>query len=237
MDGAAGSGDAFRALARGEGATFFMAMMAASGVLLSALSGQDDVVLGSPVANRQRPELEKLIGFFVNTMVLRVRLAGDPTFRELLHRCRQTAISCLAHQDMPFDRLVEIINPKRVPGRNPLFQVNFRMQGVAPAPPQLVGLTVTRMLTETGNSRFDLALGLVDQPDAVRGYIEYGFSLFRRTTIDAWQGAFVDLIAAAVRDPDAPVSQLQQQVLADVARRKAEAAAIAAPSARGIRRR
>jgi non-ribosomal peptide synthetase component F len=195
------------------------------------------VVLGSPVANRQRPELEGLIGFFVNTVVLRVRLHGDPTFRELLRRCRKTTISCLAHQDMPLDRLVELINPVRVAGRNPLFQVNFRMQGIAPPPPQLAGLRVTRMTTETGASRFELAFGLVDQPDAVRGYLEYSFSLFRRATIEAWQGAFVDLLVRVVDEPDIRISQLAPRVLADIERRRESLATTNAPSGRGIRRR
>jgi hypothetical protein len=238
MGGAPGSGDALRTLARSEGATFFMAMLAAGGAFLSALTGQEDVVLGSPVANRPRPELEGLIGFFVNTLILRVRLHDDPTFRELLRRCRQTAIACLAHQEMPLDRLVELVNPVRAQGRNPLFQVNFRMQGPAPNPPQLDGLSVTRMSTPTGASRFELAFGLVDEPGAVSGYLEYSHNLFRRSTVEAWQAAFLDLIAHVTADPDLRMSELAPAVLGDVTRHRDTAAAAAAAAARpGIRSR
>lgn len=236
MDGPPGSGDAIRLLGRAEGATFFMAMLAASGALLFCLTEQEDIVLGSPVANRQRPELEGLIGFFVNTVVLRVRLGGDPSFRELLRRCRQTAISCLAHQDMPFDRLVEIINPRRISGRNPLFQVNYRMQGIAPPPPQLTGLKVSRMLTETGTARFNLALGVVDQPDALRGYIEYSSSLFRPSTPTIWQAELVNIVVWAAQDPEIKMSVLRRRVLADLERARAAVAARSAQSRRPIRR-
>jgi hypothetical protein len=237
LDRPNGSVDAMRALARSEGATFFMAMMATSGAFLSSLTGQDDILLGSPVANRQRPELEALIGFFVNTLVLRVRLDGDPTFRELLRRCRQVAIACFAHQDMPFDRLVELVNPRRVPGRNPLFQVNYRMQGAAPPPPQLDGLTVTRMITDTKTARFELALGFVDQAGPLRGYVEYSRALFRHGTVDALQASIVELIDLVLRDPDVRMSQLRPFVRAAVDRRLDAAATAAPPSARGIRRR
>ena len=237
MDGEPGSGDAFRALARGERTTYFMAMMAATGALLSSLSGQEDVVLGSPVANRQQPELEGLIGFFVNTLILRVRLEGDLTFRELLGRCRTTALACLAHQDTPLDRVVEVVNPRRVPGRNPLFQVNFRMQGKAPPPPQLTGLVVTRMLTDTGSARFDLAVGVNDEPGALRGYIEYTSSLFRATTAQALQATFVDLVAWVTAEPDVRLSVLRPRVQEAFATHKQTREAAAAPAARSIRRR
>lgn len=237
MDGVPASGDALRALARAERATFFMATMAATGTLLSSVCGPDDVVLGSPVANRQQPELEGLIGFFVNTVILRVRLEGDPTFRELLARCRTAALGSLAHQDTPLDRVVELVNPRRASGVNPLFQVNLRMQGIAPPPPQLAGLTVTRMLTETGSARFDLALGLVDQPDAIRGYVEYASSLFRRTTADALQATFLELVDLVVADPDAPLSTVRSRVRDSFAERRVALVTAHAPRARSIRRR
>lgn len=229
--------DDVRALARAEGATFFMAMMAVTGTFLSGLTGQEDILLGSPVANRQRPELEGLIGFFVNTLVLRVRLDGDPTFRELLRRCRQTAIGCFAHQDMPFDRLVELVNPRRIPGRNPIFQVNYRMQGPPPPSPRLTGVTVTRMSTSAQVARFELALGFVDQPGPFWGYVEYSRGLFRRSTANAWQAAVAELVDHIVRDPDQRVSQLRPLVRAAVDRRRAEAAESSAPRSPGIRRR
>jgi hypothetical protein len=231
------SADAVRELARAEGATFFMAMMAVSGAFLSALTGQDDILLGSPVANRQRPELERLIGFFVNTVVFRVRLHGDPTFRELIGRCRETAIACLAHQDMPFDRLVEIINPRRGAGRNPIFQVNYRVQSAAPPPPELAGLRVTRMVTNVNVARFELALGFVDQAGPLRGYVEYSAALFERNTVDAWQAAVADLVDLVIGHPDIRMSDLRTFVRDTVDRRRAEAAAATAPRAPRIRRR
>jgi hypothetical protein len=237
MDRPQATTDAVRALARTEGATFFMAMMALVGTFLSGLSGQEDILVGSPVANRQRPELEGLIGFFVNTIVLRMRLDGDPTFRELLRRCRQTAIACFAHQDMPFDRLVELVNPRRVPGRNPIFQVNYRMQGPAPTPPQLAGLTVTRMVTSAKTARFELALGFIDQPGPFQGYVEYSSALFRRGTVDAWQAAVVELVDCVLLDPDQRLSKLRPLVRSAVERRRDEAAGASAPRASGIRRR
>jgi hypothetical protein len=240
MDGSPGSGDALRDLARAEGATYFMALMAASGVFLHGLTGQEDFLLGSPVANRQLPELELLIGFFVNTVLFRVRMSGDPSFRQLLRRCRETAIACLAHQQVSLDRLVEIANPKRHPGRNPLFQVNYRMQGVAPPPPQLTGVTATRLLTETGSARFDLALGYIDGPGALRGYIEYDEALFDRSTAEQWQAAMTELVDALLADPDAPlrahravVEQSRDRLNAEWRRQQASRPAVR----RGIRAR
>jgi non-ribosomal peptide synthetase component F len=237
MDGRPGSGDALRELAKQERCTYFMAILATTGALLSAITGADDVVFGSPVANRQQPELEPLVGFFVNTVIVRVRLVGDPTFRELLARCRTAALGSLAHQETPLDRVVEVVNPKRAPGRNPLFQVNLRMQGVAPPPPQLSGLVVTRMRTDTGAARFDLAFGVNDQPGALRGYVEFSSSLFRASTAEALQATYRDLVDLVVAEPDIPLSALRGRVseLFETHKRAMEAASV--PQTRSIRRR
>ena len=229
MGGRPGSGDALRELARTERVTFFMASMAVSGVLLGAICGADDVVLGSPVANRQQPGLEGLIGFFVNTVILRVRLEGDPTFRELMARCRTAALGSLAHQDTPLDRVVELINPKRYPGVNPLFQVNFRMQGAAPPPPALTGLVVERMLTDTGAARFDLALGVNDEPGALRAYVEYASGLFRPTTADAVSATFAEIVDIVTEDPDLRLATLTPMIRERFTARRAESENAAGP--------
>lgn len=200
-----------RNLGREEQATVFMVLMAATGLLVSAITGQDDLVLGSPVANRLRPEVEHLIGFFVNTVVFRVRMEGDPTFRELVRRCRATAFDCLSHQELPFDKLVELLRPRRHPGRNPLFQVNYRLQGAPPALPSLDGAITTRVDTDFGASRFDLGIGFVDVPGPLRGYLEYNPDLFERATIATWARAAEEILLAAAAKPDARLSSLVGQ--------------------------
>ena len=200
--------DSMRSLGRSERATIFMVVHAATGLLLNAITGQDDFLVGSPVGSRRWPETEPLIGFFVNTLLLRLRMSGDPTFRELVRRCRETAVSCYAHQDVPFERIVQALRPKRHAGRNPLFQVNLRMQGPAPAPPELPGLRASRISVGLGSSRFDLALGFVDAPGELNGYVEFNSALFDQKTIDRWMQGFQPLIAQAVADPDLRMSTL-----------------------------
>lgn len=209
--------DRMRQIGREERATIFMVVHAATGALLHGLTGQEDFLVGSPVGSRRWPETEPLIGFFVNTLLLRLRMRGDPSFRELVRRCRETAVSCYAHQDVPFERVVQAVRPKRSPNRNPLFQVNLRMQGPAPAPPVLPKLTATRVSVGLGSSRFDLALGFVDAPGDLGGYVEYNSALFDEGSIDAWMRAFVDMLAAACAEPDTPLSTLTAPIRAIVA--------------------
>jgi len=197
-----------RRVGRDERATLFMTLMAATGVFLLALTSQDDIVLGSPVANRLRPELEGLIGFFVNTVIFRVRLGGDPSFRQLVGRARAATIDSLAHQELPFDKLVELLRPKRYPGRNPLFQVNYRMQGVAPPTPRLDGAKTNRVITDVGASRFDLGIGFVDAPGPLRGYLEYSYDLIDPTTAVAWAGAMTTVLTAVAAGPGTPLSHI-----------------------------
>ena len=119
-------------LAGREGATLYMTLLAAFQVLLYRYSGQEDFAVGSPIANRTRPEIEPLIGCFINMIVLRANLAGDPTFRDLLGQVRQTALEAFEHQELPFERLVEALNPERDTSRHPLFQVMFSLQKTHP---------------------------------------------------------------------------------------------------------
>lgn len=197
-----------RELGREQRATIFMVMHAATGVLLHAVTGQVDFCVGSPVANRRWPETEGLIGFFVNTLLLRLRMRGDPSFAELVGRSRETAVNCYAHQELPFEQVVQAVRPKRRGDRNPLFQVNLRMQGPAPDPPRLPGLTSRRVSVGVGSSRFDLALGFVDQAGPMPGYIEYNSALFDPATVAGWSDGFAAIVGAAVVDPELRISEL-----------------------------
>src|SRR5207249_1501303 len=145
---------AVRALAAAQGATPFIVLLAAFAALLSRWSGERDIVVGSPIANRDQPELEHLIGFFSNTIVLRVRLDDDPSFGELVRGARASAIGAYEHQDLPFEKLVEELRPPRDPSRNPIFQVNFRVQSAPPASPSLPGAVSVPFDLDIGFARF-----------------------------------------------------------------------------------
>jgi hypothetical protein len=147
--------DSLNSLSRREGATLFMTLLAAFQVLLARYSGQEDIAVGTPIANRNRTEIEGLIGFFVNTLVMRADLSGDPSFTELLAQVRETALGSYAHQDLPFERLVEELRPERDLSRTPLFQVMFAFQNAPAAPVELPGVKVAPLGTEQRVSKFD----------------------------------------------------------------------------------
>jgi len=197
-----------RELARSEGATLFMALIAAAGAVLGRWSGQDDVVLGSPIANRTRAETEGLIGFFVNTLALRVEMGGDPSFRELLRRVRETTLGAYAHQDVPFERLVEELGAERSLAHTPLFQAMVFVQNTPGGELDLGGTQIRARDPELGTSRFDLTFGFVEAGDEVAAMVEYACSLFDRDTVARMTGHIGALLAAAAADPDAPVSSL-----------------------------
>jgi amino acid adenylation domain-containing protein len=200
---------ALRSMAASEKATLYMALLAAFDVLMCRLTGQDDIVVGSPIANRSRPELEGLIGFFVNTLVLRVDLSGSPSFREVLRRTRATALDAFAHQDIPFEKLVEELRPDRDADRNPLFQIGFVLQtawAASTGAPLSDGDKLPEI--QRGTSIFDLAVHLWEQGDKVVGGIEYSTGLFDRPTIERISHQFVRLIEAIATDPDAPIAAL-----------------------------
>jgi condensation domain-containing protein len=199
---------AVRALAAAEGATPFIVLLAAFAALLGRWSGERDILVGSPIAGRGRPELEHLIGFFSNTIVLRVRLDGDPSFRQLVRRARETAIAAYEHQDLPFEKLVEELRPPRDPSRNPIFQVNFRVQSAAPATLSLPGVEITSFDLDIGFSRFDLALELQLHPGRFSGYVEYNEALFEEGTARRLASRLRTLLADALARPDATVSSL-----------------------------
>ncbi len=209
----AGLGEAVVALARREAATPYMALLALFDALLYGFTGQDDIVVGSPVAARNHVELEPLIGFFSNTLVLRNRLAGNPTFVELLARVRETTAGAIAHQELPFEKLVEILNVRRDPSFNPLFQVNFRAQGQPRELLQLPGVeTIGAIPVDIGFARFDLALELQIDGGELGGYFEYDEDLFDAATIDRLASDFEELTRRVVAAPEAPLLTLMPRV-------------------------
>jgi amino acid adenylation domain-containing protein len=205
-------------LSRGEGATLFMIVLAAFSVLLSRYSGQDDIVVGSPVANRNRAELESLIGFFVNMIVLRTDISGDPTFRELLQRVRETALAAYDNQDVPFEKLVEELQPDRDLSFSPVFQVSFQLFK-APGSDQLWQQAAGRLLTtERGTAGIDLALDMCEIGETLTARFEYSTDLFEAGTIARMAEHLEVLLEAIVSDPECRISHLP--LLADAERRR-----------------
>ncbi|HVR96984.1 MAG TPA: amino acid adenylation domain-containing protein, partial [Thermoanaerobaculia bacterium] len=200
--------EALNALCRREGTTLFMALLAGFGAVLGRHAGQHDVVVGSPIANRNRAEIESLIGFFVNSLALRVDLSGDPAFGELLARAQRTANGAYAHQDLPFERLVEELHPERQLGRNPVFQVMLALQNAPPGSVDIPGLTLQPLAAEIGAVQFDLTVDLYERPWGLIGRIGYALELFDAPTVDRLAGHFANLLAAAAAEPGLRVSEL-----------------------------
>ncbi|HYO14676.1 MAG TPA: amino acid adenylation domain-containing protein [Thermoanaerobaculia bacterium] len=196
------------ALSRRHGATLFMTLLAGFAALLQRITGQDNLAVGTPVAGRTVVETEPLIGLFVNTLVLRVDLAGDPELAELLGRVRETALSALAHQEMPFERLVEELVEERDPSRPPLVQVLLALQNAPEGPLELPGLALTSSPVETGTARLELACALTETEGGLEGEIEYSRDLFDGTTVARMAGHFVRLLAGAVDGPRRRLSGL-----------------------------
>ncbi len=199
---------ALKALGQQEGATLFMTLLAAFQTMLHRWTGQEDIVVGSVVAGRRKVELEKLVGFFVNTLVFRGDLTGDPTFRQLLVRTRETAVGALAHQDLPFERLVKELRPDRSLSRNPLFQVMFVLQNAPMAPTNLPQLRFQPIDVDTGTSKFDLTLSMIEQADGLRAALEYNADLFEPATVTRMLGTFHTLLESIAANPDQPIARL-----------------------------
>ncbi|WP_038094811.1 condensation domain-containing protein, partial [Tumebacillus flagellatus] len=184
---------ALRSLSRRQGATMFMTLLGAFQLLLSRYSGQEDIAVGTPIAGRTQAETEGLIGFFVNTLVMRTDLTGDPTFEELLGRVRETALGAYAHQDVPFEKLVEELQPERDLSRSPLFQVMFTMQNASSIDVELPGLTLSGIETDSQVAKFDLTLSLAEEENGLFGALEYNVDLFDAATIQRMVGHFTTL--------------------------------------------
>jgi acyl carrier protein len=201
-----------KAIARSESATLFMTLLTAFQSLLSCLANETDIAVGSPIAGRNRPETEPLIGYFVNTLVLRADLSGDPTFRESLRRTRETALGAFANQDLPFEKLVEDLNPARTTAYNPLFQVWFVMQQAFAGRQELNGLAVEYLDSGTTLTRHDLQLSLWESAKGLEGAFTYSTALFDVETIDCMVEQFKSLLAVVVEQPETRLSDLRSSV-------------------------
>lgn len=210
--------DALGALARQEGASLYMTLLAAFNVLLHRYTRQEDLLVGSPVAGRTQSETENLIGFFVNNLVLRTDVSGAPTFRQLLARVRKTVLEAFDHQHIPFDHLVDALRVQRDPSRSPFFQVLFSLQNYDSSQFELDGVKMRSLITDLETSRFDLTLELWEEPDKLRVHVEYCTDLFTEATIERMMGHYVTLLHAILENPDARIAELP--LLTDAERRQ-----------------
>jgi amino acid adenylation domain-containing protein len=200
--------DAATALARRSGATPFMVLLAAFDVLLHRWSGTEDVVVGSPVAGRTPEQTEPLIGVFLNTLALRTDLSGDPTFAGLLARVREVTLDAYAHQEVPFERLVEELKIERSLARHPIFQVIFSMHAAASEAPEFPGVTVEAGEGDSGTTKVDLVLAVAEEAGELHGVFQYASDLWDAESIERMAAHFTVLLAAAAADPGRRISEL-----------------------------
>ncbi|HYH81021.1 MAG TPA: amino acid adenylation domain-containing protein, partial [Longimicrobium sp.] len=198
-----------QALGRSEGATLYMVVLGAFQVLLSKYGGSEDVVVGSPIAGRTRKEVEELIGFFVNTLVLRTDLGGDPSFREVVRRAREATLGAYEHQEVPFERLVEELQPERSLSYSPLFQVMFALQNAEGGGAALPGLEVSGVDAELASAKFDLSLNLTATSRGLRGGLTYSTELFERGTVVRMLGHLARVLEQVAADADVRLSRLE----------------------------
>jgi amino acid adenylation domain-containing protein/thioester reductase-like protein len=191
-----------------ERVTLFMTLLAAFQTLLFRYTSSEDIQVGSVIANRHYQEIEDLIGFFVNTLVLRSDFSDSPTFRQLLKQVREVTLEAYAHQDLPFEKLVEELQPQRDLSRHPLFQIGFALQNVPIPAIEISGLSINHCLEHNGTAKFDLFLELFETPDGISGWFEYSTDLFDGATISRIGEHFQTLIAGIVTNPDAKVADL-----------------------------
>ncbi|PJM91998.1 non-ribosomal peptide synthetase [Streptomyces sp. CB01373] len=202
-------------LARKSGASLFMVLQAALAALYTRLGAGTDIAIGSPIAGRTDEALDDLVGFFVNTLVLRTDTSGDPSFAELLGRVRETALSAYAHQDVPFEHLVEALNPSRSLSHHPLFQTILAVQNAPMGRFSLPGLDVATYAVATGTAKFDLGVSLVEQfgpdgsPAGIVGAVEYATDLFDRSTVSALARRWTHLLEAVTADPDRSIGRIE----------------------------
>ncbi|RKG69098.1 amino acid adenylation domain-containing protein, partial [Corallococcus exercitus] len=213
---------ALKALARREGATPFMVLLAGFQLLLSRYAGQDDVSVGTPIAGRTQAETEGLIGFFVNTLVLRAHVQPKATFRQLLAQVRGTTLAAYEHQHLPFEKLVEVLQPVRDTSRSPLFQVMFALQNAPTGDLRVPGLTFQQVASDARSAKFDLTLTLQDSPQGFTGWLEYSTALFERSTVERMGSHLRTLLEAVAAKPEQALSELsllsreeRQRILVD----------------------
>ncbi len=201
-----------RGLCQREGVTLFMTLLAAFQTLLHRYSGQADFAVGSPIANRNRADIEGLIGFFVNTLVLRARFDGagtgrTPSFRQLLRRTRETTLAAYAHQDLPFEMVVDALQPERNLAHSPLFQVMFAVQNAPLRAQELPEVTISPVEAHSGTAKFDLTLFMIEEGEQLSGALEFNTGLFDRFTVERML-EHLELLASITADPDQLVDRL-----------------------------
>jgi amino acid adenylation domain-containing protein/non-ribosomal peptide synthase protein (TIGR01720 family) len=200
--------DALRALCRHEEVTLFMTLLAAYQTLMYRYSRQSDILVGTPIANRTRVETEGLIGFFVNTLVVRTHLSDTLTFRELVQRVRESTLEAHAHQDLPFEQLVDVLQPTRDMSRNPLFQIMFVLQNTPPSTITTPGLTLEVVPVKSATSKFDLWLSMEEYGDSILGIMECNTDLFDPSTMRRIMRHFQRLLDSVVANPNQPLADL-----------------------------
>ncbi len=200
--------EALKALGRGEGCTLFMTLLAAFGTLLARYSGQHDLLIGSPVAGRSHAELEGLIGLFLNTLVFRIDLSGNPDFRTVLRRVRNTALDAFSHQDLPFEQIVEALKLERDLSYNPLFQVMFTLQNTPPAPLELPSLELRPVGIEIHTAKVDLSLSIEEHENGLDALLLYNSDLFLPASIEHLVEHFQRLLVGIVATPQRPLADL-----------------------------
>jgi amino acid adenylation domain-containing protein/non-ribosomal peptide synthase protein (TIGR01720 family) len=200
--------ESLRCLSRANGVTLFMTLLAAFQTLLARYVNQPDIVVGVPIANRTRTEMEALVGFFVNSLVMRTVTSGDPAFRQLLERVRKVALEAYAHQDIPFEKLVDELQVQRSLNNTPLFQVMFALQNAPQASLELPGLKFEQIHIETGTTKFDLTLQMEEAGPVIRGSVGYKTDLFDHATIELLIDHLHELLKSIVREPDQRLSEL-----------------------------
>lgn len=197
-----------------------MTLLAAFLVVLSAVSGQEDIVVGSSIANRQQIELEQLIGFFMNTLLLRTDLSGNPSFRELLQRVRETCLGAYAHQDLPFELLVETLQPERQQGRSPFFLVRFQLQNAPAMHSDFGGVTISPVSAQRETTKFDFTLNVSETAEGLQLNAEYNTTLFEQVTIKRLMELYQTVLEQSVMKPGCNIKSFiidedQQRIIDD----------------------
>jgi amino acid adenylation domain-containing protein/non-ribosomal peptide synthase protein (TIGR01720 family) len=214
--------DALTRLGQAAGGTLYVSLAAAWKALLHHYTGQEDLTLGTLIANRTRPELEKIIGFFANTLALRTDLSGDPSFRELLTREREVALGAYAHQDLPFEKLVDEIHPQRDLARTPIFQSLLILLNTPGKALDIPGLGISELAIDNATAKFEMTLYMVQEEEGLAGYLEYNSDLFDAATVRRFLDHFRTLTGGVAADPGQPLSEFPwlsaaeaRQLLAD----------------------
>ncbi|MEH2072616.1 MAG: amino acid adenylation domain-containing protein [Nostoc sp.] len=200
--------DALRQLSQQADATLFMSLLAAFNILLYRYTDQEDILIGSPIANRNRTELEGMLGLFVNTLVLRNNLSGNPSFYELLHRVREVTLDAYAHQDLPFEMLVEELQPERDLSRNPLYEVMFVLQNSPVSVQEVSGLTLRTLDFDSGTAQLDIFLSMFESQEGLTGCLEYNTNIFDSTTISQFICHFQTLLESIIANPEQHICEL-----------------------------